>query len=44
MSELSSHIKIYLHYFPGRLKYAELGESVRLTFCFPVPKAVEVIP
>ena len=25
------HIKIYLDYFPGRLKKAKLGKSVRLT-------------
>ena len=34
------HIKIYLNYFPGRLKYAKLGKSTRLA----VPKAVEVTP
>ena len=26
------HMKNYLDYFPGRLKYAELGKSMRLTF------------
>ena len=31
MIELYLHIKIYLHYFPRRLKYAELGKSTRLT-------------
>ena len=30
--ELYLHIKIYLDYFPGRLKYAELGKSMRVTF------------
>ena len=30
--ELYLHIKVYLDYFPRRLKYAELGESMRLTF------------
>ena len=30
--KLYLHIKIYLDYFPGRLKYAELGKSTRLTF------------
>ena len=32
MIELYLQIKIYLDYFPGRLKYAELGKSTRLTF------------
>ena len=32
MIELHLHIKIYLHYFPGRLKYPELGKSMHLTF------------
>ena len=32
MIELYLHIKIYLYYFPGRLKYIELGKPVRLTF------------
>ena len=40
--ELYFHLKIYLYYFPGRLKYAELGKSTRLTFWVPVPKVVEV--
>ena len=31
MIELYLRIKIYLHYFPRRLKYAELGKSTRLT-------------
>ena len=30
--ELYVHIKIYLYYFPGRLKYAELEKSTRLAF------------
>ena len=44
MIELYLHIKFYLDYFPGRLKYAELGKSTRLTFSVPVPNLVEVIP
>ena len=32
MIELHLHIKTYLDYFPGRLKYAELGKSICLTF------------
>ena len=44
MTELYLHIKMFLDYFPGRLKYAELGKSAHLTFCVPVPKVVEVIP
>ena len=44
MIELYLHMKIYLDYFPGMLKYAELGKSTRFTFWVPVPKAVEVIP
>ena len=35
--------KIYLNYFPGRLKYVKLGKSTRLTFSVPKPKVVEVI-
>ena len=31
MIELYLHIKLYLDYFPGRLKYAELEKSMRLT-------------
>ena len=38
-------IELYLHiYFPGRLKYAELGKSTRLTFYVPVPKVIEITP
>ena len=44
MIELYLNIKIYLNYFPGRLKYATLGKSARLTFCVPVPKVVKVTP
>ena len=44
MIELYLHIKIYLAYFPGRLKYAEVGKSTHLTFWGPKPKVVEVIP
>ena len=44
MIELYLHIEIYLEYFPGRLKYAELGKSTRLTFWVPVPKVAEFIP
>ena len=40
MNGLSLQIKIYLNYFPGRLKYAELGKSFRV----PVTNVVEVIP
>ena len=36
-------LKIYLDYFPGKLKDAKLGKSTRLTFWVPVPK-VEVVP
>ena len=43
MIELYLHTKIYLDYFPRRLKYAELGKSMNLTFWDPVPKVVEVI-
>ena len=32
MIELYLHIKIYLYYFPGRLKYAEPGKATQLTF------------
>ena len=32
MIELYLHIKTYLDYFTGRLKYAELGKSTCLTF------------
>ena len=44
MIELYLYIKIYLGYFPGRLKYTELGKSTRLTFWVPVPKLAEAIP
>ena len=43
MTELYLHIKIYLDYFPGRLKHAELGKPMRLIWV-SVPKVVEVIP
>ena len=43
MVELYLHIKIYLDYFTGRLKYAELGKSTSLTFSVPVPKVDECI-
>ena len=43
MIELYLHIK-NLEYFPGRLKNAELGKSMRLTFWVPVLKVVEFIP
>ena len=33
-------LKIDLDYFPGRLKYAKLVKSMRLTFWVPVPKVV----
>ena len=36
MIELYSHTKKYLDYFPGRLKYAELGKSMPLTFSVSV--------
>ena len=42
--ELYLHIKICLDYFPGRLKYAKLGKSMRLTFWVLVTKCFEVIP
>ena len=32
MIEVYLHIKIYLNYFPGRLKYAEPEKSTLLTF------------
>ena len=38
MIKLYVHIKIYLYYFPGRLK------STRLIFLVPVPKVVKIIP
>ena len=44
MIELYLHIKIYLDYFPGKLKYAKFGKSLHLIFLVPVPKVVEVIP
>ena len=44
MIELYLYIEIYLDFFPGRLKDAELGKSTRLTFWVPVQNAVEVIP
>ena len=44
MTELCLHIKIYLGYFPGRLEYAKIGKTMRLTFSVPVPKVVEVTP
>ena len=44
MVELYLYIEIYLNYFPGRLKYTELGKSMRLTFWVPVPKVVKVLP
>ena len=34
--------KNYLGYFPGRLKYAELGKSTRLTFWVPMPKLLRL--
>ena len=42
MIELYLLMKIYLGYFPGKLKYAELGKSTRIRFT--VPKIVKVIP
>ena len=42
MIELYLQIKIYLNYFPGRLIYAELGKSTRLTFWVPVPKLLRL--
>ena len=44
MIELYLHLKIYLGYFPGRLKHDELEKSLRLTFWVIVSKVVEVIP
>ena len=44
MIKLYAHLKIHLYYFPGRVKYAELGKSTRLIFWVPVPKVVEIIP
>ena len=44
MIELYLHIKNYLDYFPGRLKYAEIGKSTRLAFYVPVPKVIEITP
>ena len=44
MIEFYLHIKIYLHYFLGRLKYAEFGKSMRLIFCVSVGKVVTFIP
>ena len=38
------HMKIYLDYFPGILKYGELGKSTGLTFWVPVQNIVEFIP
>ena len=39
MIELCLHIKIYLDYFPGKLKYGKLGKSMHL----PTTKVVEII-
>ena len=36
--------KTLFGFFPGRLKYVELGKFTPLTFWVPVPKVVEVIP
>ena len=44
MIELYLHIKIYLDYFLGRLKYADFEKLTRLTFWVPLPKVVEVLP
>ena len=44
LNDRTLFIKIELNYFPGRLKYAELGKSKRLTLWVPVPKVVEVTP
>ena len=33
MMEHYLHLKNYLDYFPGRLKYAKLGKSMHLAFC-----------
>ena len=44
MIELYLQIKIYLDYFPRRLKHAKLGKSIHLTFRVPVAKVVEIIP
>ena len=43
MIELYLHIKVYLYYFPKRLKYGKLGKLTRLTFWVSVSKVVEVI-
>ena len=32
MIKFYAYIKIYLDYFPGRLKYAKLGKSMGLTY------------
>ena len=44
MIGLYLNFKNYLDYFPGRLKYAELGKLTPLTFWVPVPNVFEVIP
>ena len=44
LNDRTLFIKIELNYFPEKLKYAELGKSMRLTFSVPVPKVVEVTP
>ena len=44
MIEICLPIKTYLDYFPGRLKYAELGNPTQFKFSIPVPKVVKVIP
>ena len=38
MIDVYLHIKIYLNYFTGRLKHAELGTSLPLTFWVSAPK------
>ena len=43
MIELYLHIKVYLYYFPKRLKYGKLGKLTRLAFWVSVSKVVEVI-
>ena len=44
MIEPYLHVKNYLDYFLGRLKYGELGKSNHIKFWVPVPKFVEVVP
>ena len=42
MIELYLYIKTYLDYFPGKLKYSQLGKWTRFTFWVPVLKVLRL--